>query len=178
MNESEAAKVVAILHAHDPKHPTTDATVTAWAMAMDDVPYPAAMIAVRAWMKHHKWFPFPSELRGMLAEQLTGLPTTDVAWGLVQQRMRQTYPGQSAPPWDVHGAIIEATQRIGGVNALRMSNSPLKDQDRFTEIYNAIRERVLQEADIPGLWMQLQSANRLVAAADSGALGTGLNGGL
>lgn len=170
MNEAEAAKMVAILQAHEPKHPTTPATITMWAWAFEDVPYPAAMIGVRAWVKTRKWFPFPTELRGLIAEQLTGLPATDTAWGLVQERMRATYPGQPAPPWEVHRIVIEATERLGGVGALRMSNQPAKDQDRFSELYNAMRERVLQETDIPGLWTTVGArfAHSIDAPADAG----------
>lgn len=158
MNISECSKIIAVLSAHAPNHPVSDATVTAWSMAMDDVPYDAAQWAVREWLRHRKWFPFPSEIRDMLTEQLSGLPSVEDAWRLVLGRMRSTYPGHEAPAWHMPVEVRRAVEAMGGVHVLRMSQAPGIDAKRFAEIYGQYRERSLRETCIPDLWRRRLAA--------------------
>lgn len=156
MNKSEVLKVIAILSAHTPSHPVSDALVSVWEMSMDDVPYGAAMMAVKEWVTNHKWFPTPSEFRGLIAAKLTGIPTSAEAWQMVQARIRSTYPGHPASEWDAPKLVKEIVADMGGLRTLRMSGKPADDERRFDYLYGRAREDILKAVSIPGLWGDLQ----------------------
>lgn len=165
MNRAEAAKLIAVLQAHAPNHPVTAATIEMWVWVMDDIPYQAAQYAVREWITYHKWFPTPAELRGIIAEALTGLPSADEAWRIVQERIKETYPGIEAPAWNVPRAITDAVASMGGTRALRTSEKPIQDQRRFELVYGTLRDRALRDIDIPATWGLLQESDALPAGA-------------
>jgi hypothetical protein len=166
MNLSEATELVAILQAHAPHHQTTEATFRAWQLAMEDVPIAAAMLAAKLWMRHHKHFPYPAELREIIGEQLTGLPSAEDAWQLVLNRMRGSYFPQLAEDWDAPWPVQQAVQSIGGIHALRMSERPGLDAKRFADAYAMYRERAIRELDITTAWKtQLAGGNRAALTA-------------
>ncbi|MDF2757522.1 MAG: hypothetical protein K0S99_153, partial [Thermomicrobiales bacterium] len=137
-----------------------------WAMALDDVPYAAVMLAVAEYGKHGKPFPpKPTELRQIAAEQLVGLPSPEDAWLMVEQRIRDTYFPDRAPEWDAPKAVQDAVRSMGGVRALAMSSRPGDDQARFAKVYGAYRGRALREADLSTLWAEREA--QLTAETDT-----------
>ena len=152
MTDGEVATLIAILHAHAPRHEVTDETYTLWEWALEDVPFAAAKYAVRDWVKHHKHFPFPTEIREAIIGALLDLPDADAAWAMVQARIRATYPGFPAPRWDAPAAIIEAVQDIGGIYNLRQSERPERDRERFRSVYNEARSDAMKHTDVAALW--------------------------
>ncbi len=152
MNKSECARIIAILATNDRSGTITPATMDAWEMVMDDIPYDAAQAAAAHWLKHHKWFPMPAEFRDILVNALTGLPEPDDAWSVVIDRMRATYLGHPAPAWNAPEAIRLTVEAMGGLNALRVSTSPAKDAERFATVYRRYRDRALYDFDIGAAW--------------------------
>ena len=155
MNDAEVNKLIAILNAHAPHHQITDETYTIWAWALEDIPFDAATFAVRDWVKHHKHFPYPVELREAIVGALLDLPDADTAWAMVQARIKATYPGFPAPRWDVPEAITETVQDIGGIYNLRQSERPERDRERFRSVYNEARAEAIKRVDVTALWERI-----------------------
>jgi hypothetical protein len=152
MNKSDCAKIIAILATNDRTGVVTPATIDAWELVMQDIPYEAAQVAAYQWLMHSKWFPMPAEFRDILVNALTGLPDPDDAWSVVIARMKATYPGQDAPAWDAPEAIRLAVQTMGGMSTLRTSSNAGKDAERFATVYRRYRDRELQNFDIGAEW--------------------------
>ena len=63
------------------------------------------------------------------------------AWTMVQLRIKATYPGHTAPEWDAPFPVRQATQAMGGVHVLRMSENPMADRAHFIKLYSEYRKR-------------------------------------
>ena len=158
MNQVETGRVLAVIKAGFPDMTILVETPLFWAMALDDVPYAAVMLAVAEYGKHGKPFPpKPVELRQIAAEMLVGLPSPEDAWLMVEQRIRDTYFPDRAPAWGAPLAVQDAVRSMGGVRALAMSERPGADKHRFAETYGAYRERALREADLSTLWAEREA---------------------
>ena len=157
MKESEVAKLIALLKVHADHSANTAEIVSMWAMAMDDVPYPAAMAAYRHWVKTRKWFPKPVEFRQVIEEQVCGLPSVDDAWSQIERSMRMNYPGQPVK-YTPDRLVIEAARTIGGTHALRNAESGYefdKLRERFRQVYAEMRNEAAQTVDIAQEWTRL-----------------------
>ena len=163
MNDAEVTKIIAILHAHAPHHEITEETFTLWAWALEDIPFDAAKFAIRNWVKHHKHFPYPTEIREAIIGALLALPDADAAWAMVQARIKATYPGFPAPPWNAPEEVIATVQDIGGIYNLRMSERPERDRERFRSVYTEARAEAMKSVDVTALWQQIVMQQSLPA---------------
>lgn len=163
MNESECTQILAILATNDRTGSITPATISAWALVMDDVPYRLAEAAAAEWLKHHKWMPMPVEFRDILVNALTDLPDPDDAWSVVLDRMRATYPGHPAPTWTAPDAIQRALQSVGGMEAVRINGNSPDMAENFAIVYRRYRERALHDINIGDAFEEAIAAGRTVA---------------
>jgi len=152
MTTEETARVVAVLMAQWPNHPVPnpDATVASYRLALDDVPFEAAMTAAAAWMKRSRFFPAACELRELAIAARWDLPTAEDAW-------REVRAGLAAggiygePVW----SCLPLHRAIRAIGWRTLCLSPEGDPavlDRFARTYRTYRERAIREADVAALW--------------------------
>ena len=167
MTRDETARLVAICLATWTTHPVAnvDALVTAWELALGDVPYPAAEAALGTYLREGRFFPAPTEIRALVLDATGAFPSGGDAWRMVLRRIRGTYPGQPAPPWEVPPAVKETVDQMGGIHALRMSEHPGADEARFLKLYEQNRLQTAREADVAAV---LEGA-RVPALAGAGS---------
>lgn len=145
MNEAEAEKLVAVLEATYPNHPTKPQTATAYHWALADLPYPIVEAAIREALRSSRFFPTPAELRAVIAERLLGYPAPEEAWRQVQDRVRSV--GHYGAPGFGEGPIAQAVDAIGWRN-ICLSETPGVERAHFLRAYEGYRERALREADL------------------------------
>ena len=153
MNRTEVAKVLAVVaerYRHAKFGDDAESLVTAWHVTLDDVPYDAAMVALRAWFKAEKWAPDPSELRGRILSGLSAVPDEAEAWALVLRHMRSTY-GPFGTPFVGPEPVRLAVEAIGGWWALRTSEQPTRDREAFGRVYPVYAKRALSDLDVAAL---------------------------
>lgn len=159
MTRDEVAKLLAILHVAWPQATVGDAggQVTAYHLALADVPYPAGEAAVAGWLKTGRFFPAPSELRELAAEALGVAPGIDQAWSEVVGAIRSV--GVYGQPRFSHPLIAETVRRIGW-RTLCGSENLAADREWFARLYQAQRTRLLREANLEMAWQRLGSLQR------------------
>ena len=150
MTREEAGRLVAVFKAAWPNHPVpnAEALVTAWEIALADVPYGMAQQAAAMYLREGRFFPAPAEIRTLVIDRLGILPDGGEAWRMVLDRMRSTYPGREAAPWAIPEAVRLAVEAVGGLHTLRMSDEPGADQARFLKVYGTYRQRAARELDV------------------------------
>lgn len=160
MTRDEVAKLLAILHVAWPNVPSGDAAaqVSAYHLALADVPYVAGEAAVVAWLRTGRFFPAPAELRELAAEALGLAPGVDQAWSEVAAAIRAV--GSYGQPRFSHPLIAGVVCRIGW-RALCTSENPGADREHFCRLYQAHRSRFLREAHLQ------QAADRLGVGSDA-----------
>lgn len=153
MNREEAGRLVAVCVATWSSHPVGDpaALVTAWEMALADVPYPLGQRALGLYLREGRFFPAPAEVRALVVDQLGVIPEEGEAWRMVVARMRTTYPGIPAAPWAAPEPVRLAVEAMGGMHVLRLSDDPGDDQKRFFRVYRTYRQRAARELDVAAL---------------------------
>jgi hypothetical protein len=162
MKESEVAKIVAILKSHADHQATQRDLVALWSMAMDDMPYAAVEVAVRHWIKHHKWFPKPSEIRDLVDEHVFGIPSPETARVQVERSLKENYPGQPLK-YEPDPLVIEALRTVGGTHVFRNAQSGRETESlwqRFAFVYAELRAERLEAIDYAGEYAQLASGDR------------------
>jgi hypothetical protein len=162
MDKNETARLLSVLQAAWPNYaaPNPDATVAAYQLGLDDVPYEAAMAAAREWIKTGRFFPTASELRTIIAEKCLGMPSPEDAWAEVMDGAKHgIYGGQ--PGWSCR-AIGEAVAAIGW-RTICLTDVTRTDLMRgFTEVYGVYRDRSMKGADLARLWSERRSDGALV----------------
>lgn len=160
MTRQEVGKLVAVCIATWPNHPVDNvaALVSAWELALGDVPYEVGNAALATYLREGTFFPAPAEIRTLAVEAVAGLPDAGDAWRLVLDRMKATYPGIPASPWDAPEPVRKTVDAMGGMEPLRRSENPGADHARFAKTYAVYRQRAAREADLPALWAGRQEA--------------------
>lgn len=161
MKQSEVAKLIALLKTHADHNATQRELVAMWALAMDDVPYPAAEAAYQWWIKNKKWFPKPVELRQVIEEKVLGLPSVDDAWAQLERSLHENYPGQP-PKYTPDPLVIEATRVVGGTYVFR--NAQLGREfdnlrERFRQVYAQMRSERSDALDMSAEWQALSAGS-------------------
>jgi hypothetical protein len=143
MNQQDVDRILTVIKArYGPKFRYDRMTTTAWHMVLDDVPYEETMIVLRDLMKQEEWAPDPATLRNTVLDTTSGLPTPSEAWQMVQQRIRNTYPGMPAEAWDAPQPIQDAAKDVGGIYLIRQAEKPEAMRQRFEDAYRRRRDEV------------------------------------
>lgn len=149
MNRVEAGKLLAVIQSRYP-HANLgdpDAAATAWALTLDDVPYPAAVAVLGPWFKGERFAPDPSELRSRILAAAAGLPEAGDAWAMVLRHIRDN--GEvGGRPFSGPEPVAQAVRAMGGWRVIRHSESPDKDRERFFATYPTYAKRWAAEADV------------------------------
>lgn len=154
MTKNEMSRLIAVLQAQYPHHDVADgeALLLGWQMALGDVPYEAATEAVVAWLRSgERFFPSAGQLRQLVIDDTGALPSGPDAWAMVLARMKSTYPGHPAPPWDAPECVRQAVKAMGGMDVLRHSEEPGIDRTQFLKIYETYRARATRSLDLGAL---------------------------
>lgn len=148
MNRTECARLIANLLAnyHNADVPSVEALVSAWALVLGDVPYPAAEAAVVAHIRTSTFFPTAAEILALVAAGSGIVPTTGDAWAMVQRHLRDYGPGAGAV-FTGPEPVRQAVNAMGGWWVLRMSETPVRDQAAFVRVYETYAKRAIAEMD-------------------------------
>lgn len=151
MTPEEISRLIAVIMHTWPNHRIDDPEVAihAWSMVLAEVPYPVASEALAQYMREgHEFAPNAGLLYQIVLDMTDALPNAGDAWTLVQLRIKATYPGHTAPEWDAPFPVRQATQAMGGVHVLRMSENPMADRAHFIKLYSEYRKRAAREVNI------------------------------
>jgi hypothetical protein len=159
MTKTETAKLLALLKEHADQKEITPATVEYWHLAMDDIPFEAAMVAYRLWIRRKKWMPKPSEIRDLVDEHVFGIPSPETARVQVERSLKENYPGQPLK-YEPDPLVIEALRTVGGTHVFRNAQSGRETESlwqRFAFVYAELRAERLEAIDYAGEYAQLAS---------------------
>lgn len=149
MTTSEAAKLVALFKAHADHNQHGPELVEMWALAMDDIPYAAAMVAYKHWIRTRKWFPKPSEIRELVNEKVFGIPSVETARAQAERSLRENYPGHTVR-FAPDRLVIEAMRTVGGTHVFRNAQNSRELAvlwERFAFVYGELRTERLEAID-------------------------------
>lgn len=148
MNRAETAGILAIaLEAYQHAAPNPDALLSAWHMALDDVPADVAALALRRHVRENKWFPKPAEMRSQCVAMTHAIPEPGDAWAMVQQHMRD-HGYLNPPPFVGPDCVAEAVRAMGGWHQLRRSEQPERDREQFMRLYQTYQTRAARDLHI------------------------------
>lgn len=152
MTRDETQQLVEVLcEAYQEKRVgTPDATVTAYWIALDDVPFDLGQLAVRHLIRTAKWFPKPAEVRTAALDLALPLPDAEEAWRLVQAEMRRVSGIYGKPEFAVE-TITEAVRAISWWR-LCTSEEPERIAHEFKQMYLSLRRRAIEVARPDALW--------------------------
>lgn len=166
MNQIEISRLIKFLQAEYSGHQINDveALVQSWQMILGEVPFEAAAEAARSWIASgERFFPTSGQLFQLVAIGAGALPTDAEAWERVLARMRATYPGIPAPPWDVPDIVKRALAAIGGMDVVRVHEEPEILRSQFAKFYNQFRQRAATSPAVMGAIASSQVSGALDA---------------
>ena len=151
MTRHEINQLLTLLIATYPNHPVPDpdALVLSWEIGVGDLPYGAVKEAVVAWVRSsERFFPTSGQIRQLVIDDTGVLPSGPDAWAMIQERMKATYPGHPAPPWDAPECVRLALKARGGMEIVRHSEEPQILRAQFLKTYEIYRQRATQTIDV------------------------------
>ncbi len=163
MNKSETAKLLALLKEHADHKDVTPATVEYWHLAMDDIPYEAAMVAYRLWIRRKKWMPKPSEMRDLVDEHVFGIPTAESARAQVERSLKENKGPGHPVTYTPDAIVVKALRETGGSSVFRNAQSGRELESlwqRFAFVYGELRAERLDTIDYAAEYAQLTSGER------------------
>lgn len=159
MNKAETAKILALLKEHADNKTMTPETVEYWAIALDDIPYPAALAAYKHWIRTKKWMPKPSEIRDLVDEKVFGIPSPESARAQAERAIRENYPGHPVK-YTPDKLVLDALRTIGGAHMFRNAQSARESESlwsRFAVVYDDLRRERVEAIDYAAEYAALQS---------------------
>lgn len=147
------ARLIDMLQAEYPAHriDDMDSLLFSWSMQMGDVPFEAGAMAAAAWIRSgERFFPTSGQLFQLVATESGTVPSLADAWEMAMARMKDTYPGFPAPPWEAPEPVRQAVKTMGGINVLRMSENIAIERAQFGKLYEVYRQRAVRSADLSG----------------------------
>lgn len=97
MSREQIVSLLRVIRAVWPKFVINDDTITAFQWGLEDMTYEAAQDAVREWIRTGKFAPTPSELRGIVSNNVVGDDTVaEAAWLEVVEQINRC--GFNRPP--------------------------------------------------------------------------------
>ena len=142
MTPQEITSILAVLKGtYNHRFEVTKATEASWNMIVGDLDFHAVNTAIANWMMSGEgWPPVPTEVRKIVLDTSGALPSPETAWLMVQERIRNTYPGHPVDKWEVPDAVSKAVNDVGGIRAIRMTEKPEDMERRFRKAYDARRQ--------------------------------------
>lgn len=111
MTKSEIASVLAVLKAAYPRQEITTGTADVYARFLADLPYEAALNAVKRHIATSQFFPAIAEIRKAAAESSAQVVGGEEAWGEVMRAVRSV--GRYRIPQWSHPAVKAAVDALG-----------------------------------------------------------------
>lgn len=103
MNQDDTKRIIAILAGAGGRANLTDMTVPVWTDALADLPYDLVQEAAREWTREHRHWPYPVEIRELVAKRALGTRlTAERAWQDVTQSLRA----------GLNSTILDTTTRV------------------------------------------------------------------
>lgn len=170
MTELEALKLVKIVQSAYPRQEFPEDTVRVYVMSLVDLPTELATRAVMELIRTSKWVPTIAEIRQRATEIGCPMPAADEAWAEVQRAARMFSPGVVVDVQWSSDLVAEAVAMTGGLWGIAMTSRPEVLQRQFTDTYNALRQRRLDQLQVtPGLLAEVvEQANRRALPAHKG----------
>lgn len=173
MDRSDTAKIVKMLLSAlrlTRPIPDDEAMLAGWHLALSDLPYDVCERAATTVLREEKFFPEPATVRALALKEIVKLPDADEAWSLIEKRKRDgvnAIVGWSVPTLD---AVNDAIKALGGLWALRNSETPTRDREQFYRLWPDIVKRYQRNAQIVGTPVCEFTAakNQLAALEDRG----------
>lgn len=162
MNKGETAKLLALLKEHADHKDVTPATVEYWHLAMDDIPYEAAMVAYRLWIRRKKWMPKPSEMRDLVDEHVFGIPTDESARAQVERSLKENKGPGHPVTYEPDAIVVKALREAGGSSVFRNAQSGRETESlwqRFAFVYGELRSERLATIDYATEYAALASGD-------------------
>lgn len=153
MTRDETAMMLEVLVAAFPGQQTNfsdaEATITAYHLALDDVPMELGQQALRDLIRNAKFFPRPAEIRASALKLARPVPTPQEAWQVVMGEMRRI--GSYGQPQFQMPEIAAAVKSLGWRN-LCMSDDVDRMAKRFEDAYAAMTKRSAESANVLEIW--------------------------
>jgi len=159
MKRSEVISLVAAIRDRFPKAAKEFPADSAKAYCEDlqDLPYIAAMSAVRRLSATVDWFPSIAEIRRATHQITDPVPDADEAWKEVLKWGNDTGWGRTVytdhngekipgPPCTLHPAALAALEGLGGLKEIGRSSNQAVDRAHFLKMYAAAEKRYIDRA--------------------------------
>lgn len=148
MTDAQVVKLLAVLSAALDHHVEPEKR-DAYIFFLKDLDNAEAEAVVREWVGSGKpYFPKVSELRTLVGERRTMLPSPEEAWAAVSNAICR-YGRYNPPEWP--NAALDAAVRAIGWLSLCNSTEPGVERAQFMRIYDAYRQRAVRDATMLGL---------------------------
>jgi len=147
MKDSEILELIAALKDRFPKsgQEFTARNARAYAEDLRDLDYEIALASVRQLAATCTWFPAISEIRNAYADLAMPTPDADQAWAAAIRHGNKTGWGRALNSADttmeIHPAIEDAIQGLGGWRDLGRSTNQDLDRAHFIKLYAVARKR-------------------------------------
>jgi len=131
MNKAETGKIIAILVGAGGRSDVTEMTIPVWQQALVDLPYHLVEQAAMEWTRDRKYWPYPAELREIVARNLIGLPAdAGEAWERILTMLRERRGTTALDP-----ATKVALDRIGGYAAVHQADDLTWLRKEFSQTF-------------------------------------------
>lgn len=155
MKKSEVIDLVAALRDRFPRQAKDFGSKNAQAYCEDlvDLEFGTALMAVRTLAATLDWFPSIAEIRCAYSEIVAPIPDADeawrdalkygnrIGWGNHREFDSDTGKYKPLPLCDLHEAVIEAVEGLGGWKELGRSTSQEIDRAHFLKLYRGVKDR-------------------------------------
>lgn len=162
MNQPETRKILALVKTAYPsfKMPDSEAerqmVVNSWHLTLGDLPYDLVERAMLDYQRSPAEFPpNAGQLRHLAIDRAAMVPNREQAWQMVLDHMRR-HSYLDKAPLAAPDPVLQAVRVLGGISALRKSETPEMDRAHFFKAYDTYRERALR--DIGGEHIALHEA--------------------
>ncbi len=155
MKKSEVIDLVAALRDRFPRQAKDFSSKNAQAYCEDllDLEFGTALVAIKTLAATVDWFPSISEIRCTYSEIVSPIPDADEAWAAALKygnrvgwgNHREFDPSTGGykplPLCDLHEAVIEAIEGLGGWKELGRSTNVEIDRAHFLKLYRVVKDR-------------------------------------
>ena len=165
MKTSESVALIAGLSAAYPRQTITPESVKVYARMLEDLDPKLAGDAVRHWIATSPYFPTIADIRGLVAERATGLPSPEEAWLEVADNVRRVDSSNNEtwwPEWSCR-EVSAAVRALGGIVTLHDSSNPSTDRAHFMRLYESVRKKAVVTANLEPLELTTAVRGELTA---------------